>query len=272
MSGVATAVVGAAVIGGVIASKSQKDAAKTAAGAQTAAAEAGISEQQRQFDAMRQILSPYVSAGDTALNQQMALLGIGGQQPYAQGQQIGAEMKGVSGMSGGTLDNAYGTFEPQLQPSQGISPQKAPQFNPSQGISPQQAQQNAISGILQSPQFQAMTQQGENAILQNASATGGLRGGNVQAALAQYRPQILSQLIESQYQKLAGISQLGQASAAGVGSAGIQTGANIANLYGQQGAAQAGQAIATGQANAQAVGDITSTLGTLGTLQLMGKF
>ena len=55
-----------------------------------------------------------------------------------------------------------------------------------------------------------MVQQGQDAILQNASAIGGLRGGNTQAALAQFRPALLSQLIAEQYNRLGGLSSLGQ--------------------------------------------------------------
>ena len=66
------------------------------------------------------------------------------------------------------------------------------------GVQGPEAQRAAIAALEQGPAFQALTQQGENAILQQASATGGLRGGNIQAALAQFRPQLLSQLIEQQ--------------------------------------------------------------------------
>jgi len=102
---------------------------------------------------------------------------------------------------------------------------------------------------------------GEEALLQRASATGGLRGGNIQAALAQFRPQMLQQEIERQYGRLGGLTalgqttsqnlaQIGQASAAGTATAGLRTGADIANLMGQQGAAQAGAELAKGQAMA----------------------
>ena len=111
------------------------------------------------------------------------------------------------------------------------------------------AQQQAYQGIEQSPAFQAMARQGETGILQNAAATGGLRGGNIQGALAQFRPQLLNQFIGQQYDRLGGLTSLGQQSAAGVGTAGMQTGANVANLLQQQGAAQAGGIL--GQANAQ---------------------
>jgi hypothetical protein len=122
------------------------------------------------------------------------------------------------------------------------------------------AQQAAISGIQGSPQYQALSQSGQDAILANASATGGLRGGNVQASLAQFQPALLSQLIEQQYQRLGGMTSLGQNAAAGVGNAGMQTGNNIAGLLGQQGSAQAGAALAAGRADALGAAGITNGL------------
>ena len=138
------------------------------------------------------------------------------------------------------------------------------------GLQGPQAQATAIQGIEQSQQMQALMRQGENAILQNASATGGLRGGNTQAALAQFRPQLLNQLIDQQYNRLGGmtalgqqttqnLAQLGQSAAAGQATSGLQTGANIGNAYmnagqanalaqSQIGASQAGNALAQGQA------------------------
>jgi hypothetical protein len=124
------------------------------------------------------------------------------------------------------------------------------------GLAGQPAQQAAIQGIEQSPQFTSLIQQGENAILQNASATGGLRGGNVQGALAQFRPQLLNQLLDQQYSRLGGLTSLGQQSAAGQATAGMQTGVNIANLLGQQGAALAGGIMGKGGIARQTFGDL----------------
>ena len=115
------------------------------------------------------------------------------------------------------------------------------------GLAGPEAQAAAIRNIEMSPQFTSMVAQGENAMLQNASATGGLRGGNTQAALAQFRPNLLSGLIQQQYQNLGGLTTTGANAAAGVGSAGMQTGANVGNLLQQQGAATAGGQIAAGQ-------------------------
>lgn len=133
-------------------------------------------------------------------------------------------------------------------------------------------QQEAIAALEQSPQFQMLQQQGENALLQQASATGGLRGGNTQAALAQFRPQLLSQLIESQYGKLSGLTGIGQASAAGQAAAAQQQGSDIASLLGQQGAAQAGAALAAGQGRAQAWGNVGQAIGNVAVLKALKVF
>ena len=193
-----------AMIGGSVGSAViQSNSARSAAGAQTEAAEKGIEEQRRQFDRIQTLLEPYVSAGGTALSQQMAL----------------------GGMSG------------------------------------PEAQQAAIAAIEGGQEFETLTRSGEEAILQNASATGGLRGGNVQSSLAQFRPQVLSSLINQQYGRLGGLTTLGQNAAVGTGNAGMQTGANIAELYGQQGAAAAGSALATGSAWGNALGGMGTLAG-----------
>lgn len=116
------------------------------------------------------------------------------------------------------------------------------------GLNGDDAQRALVAEQEQSPLYQGMVQQGEDAILQQASATGGLRGGNVQGALAQFRPQMLNQFLEQQYGRLGGITQLGQNSAAGVGNAGIGVANSISGLFQDQGAARAGAALGQGAA------------------------
>lgn len=227
------AVGGATLVNGYM----QSQAAGRASAAQGQAAQAGIDATRAQFDAMQKILAPYVTAGTTAIQ---------GLAPYA----------------------AAGA--PALEQQQALLGLRGPD-----------AERAAIERISGGARFQEMTQQGENAILQNASATGGLRGGNIQGALAQFRPALLSSLIEQQYGKLGGmtalgqettsnIARLGQASAAGTGAAAQTSGANIATLLGQQGAAQAGGEIAQGRAFGAIPSAISSGLGLFSGLG--GKF
>jgi hypothetical protein len=217
MSFAVVAAVGSAVVGGAIASKGAKKAANTQADAAREGAElqnqgtmAGIEENRRQFDVVRELLAPYIQSGNRGTGAYEALVGLGG----------------------------------------------AP------------AQQEAINGILTGPQFGTLTRQGEEAILQNASATGGLRGGNTQAALADFRSGLLSTLIDRQLGRYLPLMQGGQASAAGVGSAAMAMGGQNAGMMvnaGNQGAIaanQAGAARAGGQlAGANA---LTNAIGGVG--------
>lgn len=143
--------------------------------------------------------------------------------------------------------------------------------NPYVGMTGEQAQAAAIQRISQSPLLAELMTQGEQGILQNAAATGGLRGGNVQGALAQFRPQMLQDEINRQYVRLGGLAEQGQqsilqtptVSAGGMPSyPGMDT--SIANLLGQIGQSQAAQALAQGQTQS----NLWSGLGSAGGLAL----
>lgn len=185
------------IIGGFTGATQQGKAAEKAGQLQAEYAGKGIDEQRRQFDALTQLLSPYVSSGSSAMTQQRNILGLN-------------------------------------------------------GASDQQA---AISAIANSPLLQQLMQQGETGILQNASATGGLRGGNLQGALAQFRPSMLQQAIDQQYSRLGGLTAMGQASAAGQGAQGMSLASNVGNLLSNQGAALAGGIIGQGNTARQAFQD-----------------
>lgn len=116
------------------------------------------------------------------------------------------------------------------------------------GLNGNEAQANAIEGIKTSSQFKELAAQGENSILQNASATGGLRGGNTQAALAQFSPALLNSLINDQYVKLGGITSIGANAAAQTGNSGMQSANSVSQLLLSQGQATAGGIL--GSANA----------------------
>lgn len=133
-------------------------------------------------------------------------------------------------------------------------------------------QQAAISAIEQSPFFQSAVRQGEEALLQRASATGGLRGGNIQAALAQFRPQMLESQIAQQYERLGGLTSLGQASAAGQAGAGMQSAGAIGNLLAQRGAALAGGQIAQGSVARQGFADLQGIANRMGSVMMSGGF
>lgn len=212
--GLSGAALAGIAVGGatLISGRQQAKAAKSAAQTQAGAAEAGIEEQRRQFDAVQELLAPFVTGGTAAFEQQQALIGLQGPE----------------------------------------------------------AQRAAMQAIEQGPGFQAMVDQGESALLQRASATGGLRGGNIQAALAQFRPQMLSQMIEQQFGNLGGLAQFGQSSAAGTAAAAQTTGTAVSGLLAQQGAAMAGGQLAAGRAASALPSAIAGGLGIFSGLG--GKF
>ncbi len=131
------------------------------------------------------------------------------------------------------------------------------------GLQGPEAEQAALERITGGSTFQELARQGEEALLQRASATGGLRGGNIQGALAQFRPQLLNQLIEQQYTQLGGLTNIGQASAVRQAAAGQQTGLNVANLLANQAAATAGGQVARGNVGRQTFGDILGVAKTV---------
>jgi hypothetical protein len=117
------------------------------------------------------------------------------------------------------------------------------------GLLGPEAQAAAIQGVQQSPGFQEAMKAGETSILQNAAATGGLRGGNVQSALGQFAPQMLNQALNQRFGQLGGLTGLGQASAAGVGAGAMGMGQNIGQSLQQLGQNQAANIM--GQHNLQ---------------------
>jgi hypothetical protein len=131
------------------------------------------------------------------------------------------------------------------------------------GLNGTAQQQTAINSLLTSPEYTTSVRQGEESILQNASATGGLRGGNTQNSLANFRSDLVGNLINQQYNRLGGLTSLGQNAAAGVGNNGLQVASNIGNLLGQQGAAIAGGQIARGNVTTNAINSAAQIAGVV---------
>lgn len=136
------------------------------------------------------------------------------------------------------------------------------------GLSGPEAQTSAYQAMLNSPEYQALAEAGEQGILQGASATGGLRGGNTQAALAEFRPQLLNQLIQQRFNNLGALTATGQASAAGQATGAQTLGTNVADLYTRRGDDIAESRLARGQAYS----NIASAPSNIAILKSMGAF
>lgn len=138
------------------------------------------------------------------------------------------------------------------------------------GVNGAGAQQTAINGIQSSPGYTSALQAGNNNILANASATGGLRGGNVQGALGQFAPSLLAASINDRFNQLGAISQQGLGAATQTGSFGQASTNNVTSLLGQIGSANAGNALAQGNAQVGFANAIGNGLGTYAGLSKSG--
>lgn len=129
------------------------------------------------------------------------------------------------------------------------------------GLGGADAQQQAISQIENMPGFQEQLRYSENALLQNASATGGLRGGNTQTALAQFRPMLLNQAIQQQLGQLGGLQQQGFNAATNLNSARAGTAGGVSNAYAQIGQSKANAELAGSGKGGGAAGVAGGALG-----------
>lgn len=242
---VAAAVGVGTAVAGVAGSAMQSSAASDAADAQSQANQSQIAQQNYQFNTIRGLLQPYVDAGTGA----------------------------ISGYQG-----AQGNFQQGLN----LYGRVLGQLNNLTGANGSPAQQDAINGLQSNPLYTTSMNLGQQAILANASATGGLRNGNTIANLGYLPGQILSNVMGTQIGNLGtslngvtgllngqntavsqfgGLLNLGENAAAGTGQAAMNTGNNITSLLGQQGAIGAGATLAGTNA---ITGGINSLAGALG--------
>lgn len=230
------------VVGGLIGGNSVKKGLNKASAAQAGSSAAQSANLDTALAQITSGYSPYSS------------LGASGAQAYA-------DLLGIGGSSGSTTTGqndwqAYLQRNPDVLQEYNTSVNKSQfptaeayaqwhygQYGTAEGrangvtttgpaISAQDAQANAIAGLEKSPLFSSLVRNGEESILANASATGGLRGGNTQTGLANFRSDTLAQVIQ---QQLAGYQG---AISTGMGAQGALTGANLGVVGAQNGAQQ----------------------------------
>lgn len=119
------------------------------------------------------------------------------------------------------------------------------------GVNGAESQGSAIEALKASPFFQSLFRTGEEAILQNASATGGIRGGNTQRSLADFGEDTLMKTIQQQLASLGGLAGMGMGATNAVANFGQHTSDNVSGLFKGQGDARASGALAIGGLNSQ---------------------
>lgn len=113
------------------------------------------------------------------------------------------------------------------------------------------AQADLESRLKGTPLYQSLFRNGEEAILQNASATGGLRGGNTARGLADFGSDTLLNVYNNQLSNLYGLANLGIGATGSVANAGANNANNTTALLGNIGQAQAANYLTKGGINAR---------------------
>jgi hypothetical protein len=279
----------AAGIGGsLISSSATKNATNQAVAAQTAANQAAIAEQQRQFNTVQANYAPWLAGGRSALAEQLNLLGLGG----------GSGATAGTPSTAGTVNwTQYMQNNPDvMQAYQALSPRDRAQFPTPEsyaqyhyqtygqgegrdvsgitsggtagtagnnGLTGAQQQQASIDQLQASPLYQSLYRNGQETIMNNAAATGGLRGGNAQHSLANFGADTLAQVIQQQLANLQGVSNAGLQGTGAVSQAGSNSSNNVSNLLANNGQTQAGGILGANAANNAAINNISGSIGGL---------
>lgn len=98
------------------------------------------------------------------------------------------------------------------------------------GLSGEEEQQQAFQAFNESPGQKFMRDRAQRNLVRNASAIGGLGGGNVRSALVEQGAGFAQQDFQNQFGRLGQLAGQGQAATTNLGQFGSQTATNIGNL------------------------------------------
>tara|TARA_R110000796_G_scaffold103175_2_gene212325 strand:- start:2856 stop:3845 length:990 start_codon:yes stop_codon:yes gene_type:complete len=149
------------------------------------------------------------------------------------------------------------------------------------GLGGQAAQQQAYDQFTSSPGQKWLQDKTMQGVLNNASAIGGLGGGNVRQALQENAQGLAAQEYNNYYNQIAGLSGTGQNSSQNLGALGAQQGQTAAGLINQSGQAAASGLLGGSQARAsglltgaqQRMGSVNSNRGMVGSaVGMIGAF
>lgn len=244
------------IAGGLLGGQGAKDAAKQQAKAQQKA----LSQQAGQFAVTQGNINPWIKAGQADLGGIQDLLGFGGSTGLGSGLSPADQVKFL-------VSNTTGKSHKQIMQWLAANPNASPdnqlaavssladvnerarwqEYASAAGpyvpagtpMSANDAQQAAIGKLKASPAFTSLYDTGADTILQNAAATGGLRGGNTNNGLAQFGSSLLAQVIQQQLGNLGSVSGLGAQSGLGLGQISQNNSNAQSQIYGQIGNANA---------------------------------
>lgn len=243
----AGAIIGGAAIGGGASMMASNKASK----AQQAAAQKGSDTQLEMFYQAREDQAPWRTAGQAALNKQMGMLGLS---TPMQGQVFG-QTAPVDPYPGKTLEQLQSSVpqgggrwgfvkkhlaEGMIQDKQNYLDQLS-QYNQDKSAFDQSVQSNPLdvtAELSSTPGYQFQVNEGLKALERKLGPAG--NSGATQKAMLRYSQGLADQTFNTRLNQLAALSGTGQATATNMGSQGIATGGNLANLAFMGGNAKAG--------------------------------
>ena len=138
-----------------------------------------------------------------------------------------------------------------------------------QGLSDPNQRGAMLDDYYNSGEYQALEAQQTEQTLRNAAATGGIRGGNTQAGLANISPQLGQNFLRGQENRLTGLGNWGIGASSQGAQGAQQFGAQQSALLQQMGQAQAQNTLTQGGIQS---GFIDDSIGSLAGLSGLGGF
>ncbi len=114
----------------------------------------------------------------------------------------------------------FDTTRADYQPYQQLGASAAPFLGDLIGLNGNDAQQSQIDALKSGPLYSSLVSSGEDSLLANASATGGLRGGNTEDSLSRFRSDTLNSVIADKLSQYSGAVGIGSGATGAVANFG----------------------------------------------------
>lgn len=212
--------------GSLLGGGSLKKGLTKAANAQQASSDQQIGRLESALDTTTANYSPYTQLGSAGASAFADLLGLGGGNDWQA--YLTANPDVLNEYTRNVDKTLFPTAEDYAQWHYGQY--GSAEGRDSQAQTGEEAQSAAIAALKESPLYQSLYSTGEEALLANASATGGLRGGNTETGLANFGRDTLASVIQQQLSNYSGAINSGLSATGAVTNAtyNTATGSNTA--------------------------------------------
>jgi hypothetical protein len=157
-----------------------------------------------------------------------SILGAGAEKKGSR--QAQAAMNDALNRAIGVQQHQYDTTRADFAPEMGLGNGAIGEFGDLTGANGADKWTAALAALKNDPLYKSLYSNGEEAVLQNASATGGLRGGNTQTGLARFGADTLSATLQQRLAQLMSAIGIGTQAKGAITGVGLNTANNVSNL------------------------------------------